>query len=127
MRHETLTDAHFEPGGRGQVARDFGGAVAESGAEFIGVRRLGWCTAADGVERLTVAEFVQVTDGEFEDVGLLQFSQVFTLRRQGGAHEFLEFVQAPVDPGSPLTFQQRFRYLFVEHGARYGFFLLPSG
>jgi hypothetical protein len=45
-------------------------------------------TASDCIEaELTFAvELVQVADGQFQDVGLFQFGEIFTFGRQCGAH-----------------------------------------
>ena len=52
-------------------------------------------------------KLMQVADGQFQDVGFFQFGQVFTFGRQSCAHQLLQLVQAPVNPRSTLTFQQR--------------------
>jgi len=59
------------------------------------------------------AQFVQVPHRKFQDVGLFQFADVLALRLQGDHHDFLEFVQAPVDPGATFAFQHWFHDLSV--------------
>lgn len=57
-----------------QEARHLDGTVSESSTEPVGVRGL-WL----GAQLVLVSERVQVTDGQFENIGLFQFGYVFTL------------------------------------------------
>ena len=112
--HEALAHADFQAAGGGQVAGHFGGAVAEPGAELVGVGSGGGGGAGGVVgetQGLAVAEFVQMTDGEFQHVGLLQFGEIFAFWGQCGAHQLLQFVKAPVDAGATFAFQHRLHNL----------------
>lgn len=57
------------------------------------------------------AKFVKMANGQFQNVGLFQFADVFALGLQGHDHQLLKLVQAPVDPGATFAFQHWFHDL----------------
>ena len=110
VRQKSLADSHVQSGGCGQISRHFGGAVGESGPEFV-LRRVGRRTAAAQSKCLTFSQLVQVADSQFQNVGFLQFGQIFAFRRQSRRHQLLQLVQTPVDPGTTFAFQHRLHNL----------------
>ena len=129
MGQEPLSQSGLQSGRFHDVRGDLLSAGEESsliatsvhGADGTGGRRWEGATALlhwrllIRAEELSVAvQLVQVTDSQFQNVGLLQLRQVFPFGRQGGAHEILELVEAPVDPCATLPLQERFRDLFEE-------------
>lgn len=103
--HEFRAQVDVHAGDGGQALGDFRGAVGEPGAESVGVD--------DGVgsEALLTAQLVEVLDGQFQDVGLLELGDVLTLGLEGGYHELLELVQTVVDASATLAFQHWFHNL----------------
>ena len=102
MGHEPSAQGDIDARNGSQSDRHFASALSESGAEAVG--------ADDGVggQSALAAQLVKVTDGELENVGLFEFGHVVAvLGGQGGGHKILELVEAPVDPGASLSFQQR--------------------
>ena len=57
---------------------------------------------------------MQVADGEFQNIGLLQLGHtgLAVFGGQSAGHQIFELVQAPVDPGAALSFQQWLCNLF---------------
>jgi len=105
VSHEVGAQGDVQAGSGGQASGNFGGAARVSRAESV---HFGHWVAG---KALLTTKFVQVSDSEFEYVGLLQFADVLALGLQGDDHKFFELVQAPVDAGAAFAFQHWFHDL----------------
>lgn len=105
VSHEVGAQGDVQAGSGGQAPGHFGGAARVSRAESV---HLGNRVAG---KALLTAQLVQVSDSEFEYVGLFQFADVLALGLQGDHHQFLELVQAPVDASAAFAFQHWFHDL----------------
>ena len=100
--HEPGAESDIDTRNGGQGDGHFAGALGESGAEAVaGHDRIGRQTAL-------TAQFVQVANGELQDVGLLQLGHagLAVLGGQSAGHQIFQLIQAPVDSGAALSFQQ---------------------
>jgi hypothetical protein len=52
-------------------------------------------------------ELLEMTNGEFEDVSFLQSGNIFSFILESSHKDVFKLIQAPVDTGSSLSFQQR--------------------
>lgn len=112
MRHDALAQADVNVWNGGQHTRNLVGGVREAGTEAVVLNH--WVAR----EPLLTFQFVQVANGELEDVGLLQFGDIFALRLQRDHHQFFELVQATVDAGATLSLQHGLHHFAVLISAR---------
>ena len=109
MRHEVGAELKVDSGNGGEEAGDLIGAGGEAGSEAVLVK------GRVDVEHLLVLQLLKVLHGEFQHIGLLQFVEVgsFGFGLKCEDHEVLEFVEALVDPGPALAFEQGLHHLPV--------------
>lgn len=112
--HQLGAQMNVDSGGR-QNSGDFFGAVCVASSEPIGFH------GGIGEETLLALEFLKMSHGDLQNVGLFQLGDVLLVHGQGGDHQLLELVQAPVDAGPTFPFQQRLHHLAVLHGLGHRF------
>jgi len=64
-------------------------------------------------EASCLTHLLQVTNCQLENVSLLQLRHVLTFSLQCHCHYILEFIQASIYPGAPLSFKKWFCDLFI--------------
>lgn len=98
MGHQLGSECDVNTGSGGQAAGNFVGGMSESSTETI--RFNDW---AAGDKALLTAKFVQVVDGQFEDVGFFQLGDVLAFGLEGIHHEILEFVETTIDASTTFA------------------------
>jgi hypothetical protein len=64
-------------------------------------------------------QLLEVTNRQFEDVGFLESSDRFAFCFDGDHHQVLEVVEALVDAGAPLSFEDGLHHFAVLVAARH--------
>jgi len=112
--HELGAEVDLDSGHGGQEPADLRGAGGVAGAESVDVE------SGVGLKHLLTLQLLEVSDGQLEDVGLLQLGDGLAFGLESGDHQVLEVVQALVDPGSSSPLEERLHHFPVLVGARHG-------
>jgi len=109
--HHLRAHADLHSGNGRQELADLGGARRVSGGKSVDVE------AGVGLELPLPLQLLEVADGQFEDVGLLQSGDGLALGLEGEDHEVAEVVEALVDAGPTLLFDEGLHHLAVLEAA----------
>ena len=105
--HELSAQPHVHTRDRSQAAGNFVGSMSESSTEAVSIHgRVQWQAAL-------TAELVKVANGQFQNIGFLQFCNIFSFRLKSADHQLLEFVEAAVDASAPFALKHRLHHFAV--------------
>lgn len=68
-------------------------------------------------------ELPEMPHGKLEDVSLLQLRDALPVLLEGGHHQVLQLIQAPVDPRPSLSLEQRLDHVAILVGSGHRRFL----
>lgn len=63
---------------------------------------------------------MQMTNGQFQNISLLQLGHVLALRLESADHQLLEFIEAAIDASASLALEHRFHHFAILISARDG-------
>lgn len=105
--HELSTQPHIHTRNWSQAARHFVGSMSESSTETVSIH--------SGVQRQAAltAKFVKMANGQFQNIGFLQFCNIFSFRLKSADHQLFEFVEATIDASAPFALKHRLHHFAI--------------
>lgn len=114
VSHQLSAEPHIYSRDGSQATGNFIGSMSKSSSKAVGVHcRVQW-------QPTLTAELVKMTNGQFQNIGFLQFCDVLALRLESTDHQLLEFVEAAIDASASLALEHRLHHFAILISTRDG-------